>query len=99
MPLHRFHLARVLHELVADIKDYLDDVIDALDMVEGGGESPSAVRRQRAAGCDVRDEATRAQRERGPDDERIEALRAEFDRMRQLLDAVTGRAPSKTPAR
>ncbi|MFI7242084.1 hypothetical protein [Streptomyces qinglanensis] len=88
MPLHRFHLARILHGLVADIKEYLDDAIDAFDMVEGAGRS--AVFPDTAAGTPgpAAEDSASATRGEHRSAAETEALRAELDRLRQELDTL-----------
>ncbi|WP_431981284.1 hypothetical protein [Streptomyces qinglanensis] len=97
MPLHRFHLARILHGLVADIKEYLDDAIDAFDMVEGAGRSavfPDAAARTSGPATEGSASTTRREYRSAAENE---TLRAELDRLRQELDTLAVKVSPPAP--
>ncbi|UNO43382.1 hypothetical protein [Streptomyces sp. MST-110588] len=94
MPMHR--LGHSLHTLVAETKEFLDDIITAFEKYEGFGRTATASGTDRPGPAPGTARPARGDRDTRDTDE-LDKLRAELDRLRKALEEVAQRPP-KSPA-
>ncbi|MEU7154487.1 hypothetical protein AB0B15_41745 [Streptomyces sp. NPDC045456] len=91
MPKHQF--GRMLHEIVAETKDFLDEIITAFEKYEGFSSAATGAR----GGTDRKPTPAAADDRRA---DQLDKLRAELDRLRAAVEEAAGQQPSegaKTP--